>query len=70
MRIHITLTEYENEPDGTVVTLNTHLPDGASHYDVTELFNRALSSLYGYEIGTPFATPTNNYTNPLDPEDA
>ena len=66
MRIHITLTEYEQDPEGTVVTLNTHLPDGSTHYDVTEIFNRALSSLYGYEIGTP----TSNYTNPLDPEDA
>jgi len=66
MRINITLTEHENEPDGTKVTLDTHLPDGSTHYDVTEIFNRALSSLYGYQIGTP----TSNYTNPLDPEDA
>ena len=66
MRINITLAEYEHEPNGTVVTLNTSLPDGSTHYDVTEVFNRALSSLYGYNINAP----TNNYTNPLDPEDA
>ena len=66
MKIFITLSEYESQPDGTVVSLNTSLPDGSSHAEVTEIFNRALSSLYGYEIGTP----TSNYTNPLDPEDA
>jgi hypothetical protein len=65
MKIFITLTEYEQEPDGTIVTLNTHLPDGSTHHEVTEVFNRALSSLYGYDIGNP----SNNYTNPLDPED-
>lgn len=65
MRIHITLAEYENQPDGTVVTLNTSLPDGSTHYEVTEIFNRALSSLYGYTIGET----SSNYINPLDPED-
>jgi hypothetical protein len=65
MKIFITLTEYEQEPDGTVVTLNTYLPDGSTHNEVTEVFNRALSSLYGYDI----TTPVSNYTNPLDPED-
>jgi hypothetical protein len=54
MRVHITLAEYENEPDGTVVTLNTSLPDGSTHYEVTEIFNRALSSLYGYKIGNAY----------------
>jgi hypothetical protein len=65
MKIFITLTEYEQDHDGTVVTLNTHLPDGSTHNEVTEVFNRALSSLYGYDI----TTPVSNYTNPLDPED-
>ena len=65
MKIFITLTEYEQELDGTVVTLNTYLPDGSTHAEVTEVFNRALSSLYGYDI----TTPVSNYTNPLDPED-
>jgi len=60
MRIHITLAEYENQPDGTVVTLNTSLPDGSTHYEVTEVFNRALSSLYGYQIGNPYADSLSN----------
>ena len=60
MRIHITLAEYENEPDGTVVTLTTSLPDGSTHYEVTEVFNRALSSLYGYQIGNPYDDASSN----------
>ena len=61
MRIHITLAEYEHEPDGTVVTLNTSLPDGSTHYEVSEIFNRALSALYGYQIGgTYFDDPSSN----------
>lgn len=51
MRINITLTEYENDLDGTAVVLNTTLPDGSSHQEVTAVFNRALSALYGYQIG-------------------
>ena len=51
MRINITLTEYEHEPDGTVVVVNTNLPDGSNHHEVTAVFNRALSALYGYQIG-------------------
>ena len=60
MKIFITLTEYENAPDGTVVTLNTHLPDGATHYEVSEVFNRALSAMYGYQIGNPYDDTSNN----------
>jgi hypothetical protein len=60
MRIHITLSEYENQPDGTVVTLNTSLPDGSTHYEVTEVFNRALSSLYGYQIGNSYDDASSN----------
>jgi hypothetical protein len=51
MKVFITLTEYENDPDGTVVTVNTNLPDGSNHNEVTAVFNRALSALYGYNIG-------------------
>jgi hypothetical protein len=51
MDIFIRLTEYENEEDSSAVTLETTLPDGSSHYDVTAVFNRALSALYGYQIG-------------------
>jgi hypothetical protein len=51
MKIFITLTEYENEPDSSVVTLQTTVPDGSTHYEVTAVFNRALSALYGYQIG-------------------
>ena len=51
MKIFITLTEYENEPEGSSVTLNTTLPDGSTHNEVTAVFNRALSALYGYQIG-------------------
>ena len=51
MRINITLAEYEHEPDGTVVVVNTNLPDGSTHNEVTAVFNRALSALYGYQIG-------------------
>lgn len=65
MKINITLTEYENDPDGTLVVLNTTIPDGSHHQDVSEIFNRALSTLYGYDI----TTPVSNYINPLDPED-
>jgi hypothetical protein len=51
MDIFIRLTEYENEEDSSAVTLETTLPDGSSHYEVTAVFNRALSALYGYQIG-------------------
>jgi hypothetical protein len=61
MKIFITLTEYENEPDGTIVTVNTNLPDGSTHHDVTAVFNRALSAMYGYQIGGTY------FDNPSDP---
>ena len=51
MRIYITLAEYEHEPDSTVVVVNTNLPDGSTHQEETAVFNRALSALYGYQIG-------------------
>jgi hypothetical protein len=61
MDIFIRLTEYENEEDSSAVTLETTLPDGSSHYEVTAVFNRALSALYGYQIGgTYFDYPSSN----------
>jgi hypothetical protein len=61
MDIFIRLTEYENEEDSSAVTLETTLPDGSSHYEVTAVFNRALSALYGYQIGgTYFDDPSSN----------
>ena len=54
MNIFIRLTEYEDEDDGTAVTLQTTLPDGSTHEQVTSVFNRALSALYGYNIGGQF----------------
>jgi hypothetical protein len=51
MNIFIRLTEYEDEDDGSAITLQTTLPDGSNHHEVTAVFNRALSALYGYQIG-------------------
>ena len=51
MNIFIRLSEYEDEDDGSAVTLQTTLPDGSTHSEVTAVFNRALSALYGYSIG-------------------
>ena len=52
MRINISLSEYELDLDGgTSVHLNTTVPDGSNHHEVTAVFNRALSALYGYNIG-------------------
>jgi hypothetical protein len=61
MDIFIRLTEYENEEDSSAVTLETTLPDGSTHHEVTAVFNRALSALYGYQIGgTYFDDPSSN----------
>jgi hypothetical protein len=62
MKIFITLTEYENEPDSSVVTLQTTVPDGSTHYEVTAVFNRALSALYGYQIGGAYFDNPNSDT--------
>jgi hypothetical protein len=62
MKIFITLTEYENEPEGSSVTLNTTLPDGSSHCEVTAVFNRALSALYGYQIGGAYFDDASDLT--------
>ena len=61
MNIFIRLTEYEDEPDGSSVTLQTTVPDGSTHHDVTAVFNRALSAMYGYQIGgTYFDNPSDS----------
>ena len=61
MRINITIAEYEHEADGTRVSLNTTVPDGSTHHEVAAVFNRALSALYGYQIGGAyFDDPSSN----------
>jgi len=60
MRINITLAEYEHEPEGTIVVVNTNLPDGSTHDEVTAVFNRALSALYGYQIGGTYFDKTHS----------
>jgi hypothetical protein len=60
MRLFVSLSEYENEVDGVVATLNIGLPDGTTHQEVTEHFNRVLSTVYGYEIGNTDAKSFNN----------
>lgn len=62
MKIFITLTEYENEPEGSIVTVNTNLPDGSNHNEVTAVFNRALSALYGYQIGGAYFDDSSSNT--------
>lgn len=52
MRLHFDLSEYENEEDGgTRVLLTVNLPDGQQHTKVTEIYEKAVSILYGYDIG-------------------
>ena len=60
MRINITLTEYGNEPEGTAVVVNTTIPDGSAYQEATAVFNRALSALYGYQIGGTYFDDTSN----------
>lgn len=60
MRLFVSLSEYENEVDGVVATLNVGLPDGTTHQEVTEHFNRVLSSVYGYPIGNNNAKSSDN----------
>lgn len=60
MRLFVSLSEYENDPDGVVATLNVGLPDGTTHQEVTEHFNRVLSAVYGYPIGTNNADTFSN----------
>lgn len=54
MRINITLSEYESDPNGTLVVVNTTVPDGSNHDEATAVWYRALSAMYGYNIGGKF----------------
>jgi len=51
MRLHFDFSEYEEDDDGTRVLLTVTLPDGQSHQRVTEIYEKAVSLLYGYDIG-------------------
>jgi hypothetical protein len=51
MRLHFDFSEYEHEEDGTSVMLTVNIPDGSPHSRVTEIYDKALSMLYGYNIG-------------------
>jgi hypothetical protein len=62
MNIFIRLSEYEDEDEGSAVTLKTTVPDGSTHYEVTAVFNRALSALYGYQIGGAYFDNPNSDT--------
>lgn len=51
MRLHFDFSEYEEEDDGTRVLLTVTIPDGQGHRRVTEIYEKAVSLLYGYDIG-------------------
>ena len=59
MRLHIELSEYENQ-GGSAVSYTTMFPDGATHMELTEQFNKILSLIYGYSIGEDDADPFDN----------
>lgn len=51
MRLHFDFSEYEDDQDGgTRVLLTVNLPDGEAHSRVTEIYEKAVSMLYGYDI--------------------
>ena len=51
MRLHFDFSEYEEDEDGGArVLLTVHLPDGVGHSRVTEVYEKAVSLLYGYDI--------------------
>lgn len=51
MRLHFDFSEYEEDEDGgTRVLLTVNLPDGSGHSRVTEIYEKAVSMLYGYDI--------------------
>lgn len=52
MRLHFDFSEYEGEEDGRSVILTVNLPDGQGHSTVTDLYEKAISMLYGYNIGS------------------
>lgn len=51
MRLHFDFSEYEEDEDGgSRVLLTVNLPDGVGHSRVTEVYEKAVSLLYGYDI--------------------
>ena len=51
MRLHFDFSEYEDDEDGgTRVLLTVNIPDGSGHSRVTEIYEKAVSMLYGYDI--------------------
>ena len=51
MRLHFDFSEYEEDEDGgTRVLLTVNIPDGSGHSRVTEIYEKAVSMLYGYDI--------------------
>lgn len=51
MRLHFDFSEYEEDEDGgTRVLLTVNIPDGSAHSRVTEIYEKAVSMLYGYDI--------------------
>ena len=51
MRLHFDFSEYEEDEDGgTRVLLTVNIPDGSPHSRVTEIYEKAVSMLYGYDI--------------------
>jgi hypothetical protein len=51
MRLHFDFSEYENDEEGgTSVLLTVNIPDGSGHSRVTEIYEKAVSMLYGYDI--------------------
>ena len=52
MRLHFDFSEYEDEPDGRHVVLTVTCPDGTGHYEVTSIYEKAVSMLYQYDINS------------------
>ena len=51
MRLHFDFSEYENDEDSSRVILTVTIPDGEPHSRVTDIYEKAVSMLYGYDIG-------------------
>ena len=65
MRLIVQLTEYPGSADQAAASIDISLPDGTRYDALQEHFDRVLSLVYGYNIGKA----SDNYKNPLDPED-
>ena len=53
MRLHFDLSEYENDEDGgSRVLVTVTIPDGESHSRITDIYQKTVSMLYGYDITT------------------